>query len=121
MQNAILPTFHDLEESHSLKKQVDVAILDFCKTFGTVPHDALLSKIIHYGIDRNILNGLLNFLINKKQCVVVDGTSFCHVDVVFGIRQGTVLGPVVFLLHINDLPSSVSSKVKLFATIYQSG
>ena len=115
MQNAILPTFHDLEESHSLKKQIHVTILDFCKTFGTVPHDALLSKIIHYGIDRNILKWLLNFLINKKQCVVVDGTSFSHVDVVFGIPQGTVLGPIVFLLHINDLPSSVSSKVKLFA------
>ena len=55
------------------------------------------------------------FLKNRKQCVVVDGISSSPADVDSGVPQGTVLGPILFLLHINDLPSIVSSKVRLFA------
>ena len=51
---------------------------------------------------------------NRKQSVVVDGKQSSLIDVVSGVPQGTVLGPLVFLLHINDLPSVVSSKVRLF-------
>ena len=59
----------------------------------------------------------MDFLFSKKrkQCVVVDGVSSGLVDVDSGVPQGTVLGPILFLLHINDLPSIVSSKVRLFA------
>ena len=53
----------------------------------------------------------------KKQSVVVDGKQSSLIDVVSGVPQGTVLGPLLFLLHINDLPSVVSSKVRLFAEI----
>ena len=56
-----------------------------------------------------------NFFKKRKQCVVVDGVSSGLVDVDSGVPQGTVLGPILFLLHINDLPSIVSSKVRLFA------
>ena len=83
--------------------------------FDTVPHDGLLSKLKHYGIDKNIWQWISNFLRNRKQCVVVDGISSSPVDVDSGVPQGTVLGPILFLLHINDLPSIVSSKVRLFA------
>ena len=65
-------------------------------------------------IDSKILLWITNFLNNRKQRVVVDG-SFSHfADVESGVPQGTVLGPLLFLLHINDLPSCVNSKVRLF-------
>ena len=59
--------------------------------------------------------GFIIFFKNKKQTVVVDGKQSSLIDVVFSVPQGTLLGPLLFLLHINDLPSVVSSKVRLFA------
>ena len=55
--------------------QIDIAVLDFSKAFDTVPHDGLLSKLKHYGIDKNIWQWISNFLKKRKQCVVVDGVS----------------------------------------------
>ena len=95
--------------------QIDIAVLDFSKAFDTVPHDGLLSKLKHYGVDKHIWQWISNFLKKRKQCVVVDGVSSGLVDEDSGVPQGTVLGPILFLLHINDLPSIVSSKVRLFA------
>ena len=92
--------------------QIDIAVLDFSKAFDTVPHDGLLSKLKHYGIDDKICTWISNFL---KQRVVVDGIQSDLVTVDSGVPQGTVLGPILFLRHINDLPSVISSKVRLFA------
>ena len=65
---------------------------------------------------RKFVDGfIILFLKNRKQSVVVDGKQSSLNDVVSGVPQGTVLEPLLFLLHINDLPSVVSSKVKLFA------
>ena len=80
-----------------------------------VPHAGLLGKSEHYGIDSKILLWMTNFINNRKQRVVVDGSYSNFADVESGVPQGTVLGPILFLLHINDVASCVNSKVRLFA------
>ena len=95
--------------------QIDIAVLDLSKAFDTVPHDGLLSKLKHYGIDDKIWLWIYIFLKNRKQSVIVDGKQSSLIDVVSGVPQGTVLGPPLFLLHIKDLPSVVSSKVRILA------
>ena len=97
------------------KTQVDLAILDFSKAFDTVPHNRLLSKLNHYGIRGPILTWVSGFLKSREQRVVVGGVSSEPASVDSGVPQGTVLGPLLFLLHINDLPREVSSSVRLFA------
>ena len=116
-ETQLVTTFQDLAQMHTKKgSQIDIAILDFSKAFDTVPHDGLLSKLEHYGIDEKIWLWIYNFQKkNRKQSVVVDGRQSSLIDVVSGVPQGTLLGPLLFLLHINDLPSVVSSKVSRFA------
>ena len=90
-------------------------ILDFSKAFDTVPHDSLLNKMKCYGVDGNINNWLRDFLTNRTMQVVVNGESSELASVDSGVHQGTVLGPLLFLCHINDLPDQVESTVRLFA------
>ena len=92
-----------------------MVVLDFAKAFDTVPHRSLLGKLQHYGIDNAILNWVSAFLTCRTQSVVVDGQTSNSASVESGVPQGTVLGPLLFLLHINDLPQSVQSTVRLFA------
>ena len=114
-ETQLITTTHDLLTSFNSKSQIDVAILDFSNAFDTVPHAGLLGKLEHYGIDSKILLWITNFLNNCKQRVVVDGSFSNFANVESGVPQGTVLGSLLFLLHINDLPSCVNSKVRLFA------
>ena len=111
----LITTLEDLTKSFDKKTQVDIAVLDFSKAFDKVPHRELLHKIERYGVKGSILNWIRSFLCERTMKVVVDGSSSREVPVVSGVPQGTVLGPLLFLSHINDLPSVVSSHVRLFA------
>ena len=79
------------------------------------PHLPLLAKIHHYGIRGSTYNWIRSFLQNRNQQVVVDGATSDMVEVISGVPQGTVLGPLLFLMFINDLPDTVTSNIRLFA------
>ena len=90
-------------------------MLDFSKAFDTVPHQKLLYKLKHYGIKGPLHKWLANFLTQRQMRVVIDGQLSREASVDSGVPQGTLLGPLFFLCHINDLPSAVRSQVRLFA------
>ena len=112
IESQLLLATEDLAQNYVDKIQTDLFVLDFSKAFDVVPHQRLLHKLDHYG---PTLLWIQNFLNTRTQKVVVDGSFSETVHVGSGVPQGTVLGPILFLSYINDLPSSVSSDVRLFA------
>ena len=114
-ETQLLITTQDLLSSYDNNKQVDMAILDFSKAFDTVPHDRLLAKLSSYGICGALHSWLRCFLMERSMQVVVEGVCSNPTTVDSGVPQGTVLGPLLFLCHINDLPAAVASQVRLFA------
>ena len=89
--------------------------MDFSKAFNNVNRLKFLYKLSCFGVKGNALNWIQSFLIGRTEVVVLDGESSEETKVTSGIPQGSVMGPLLFLLYINDLPENIRSQVRLFA------
>ena len=92
-----------------------MAILDFSKAFDKIVYNRLKHKLEFYGICGNLLGWLETFFSNRTQQVVIAGTYSSYLDMISGVPQGSVLGPILFVLYINDITTNIHSQLCLFA------
>ena len=111
----LLASLEDWTQLMERKEPVDVAYLDFRKAFDSVPHRRLIQKLNDLGVRGPLLRWIEAFLTGRTQQVAVNGKQSNPTPVRSGIPQGSVLGPVLFLVYVNDLPESVKCDIKLFA------
>lgn len=113
--NQLISITSEIFEAFEGYDEVRAVFLDISKAFDKVWYEGLLFKLERCGIEGNLLNLIKNYLHNRKQRVVLNGQESGWETLYSGVPQGSVLGPLLFLVYINDLTDNISSNIKLFA------
>ena len=112
----LLLFFHHIFDAVSHGHQTDTIYLDLHKAFDSVSHSKLLSKLKEFGISGDLWNWFYCYLSDRMQCVRINNAISDLLAVISGVPQGSILGSMLFIIYINDLPSSItSSNIFLFA------
>ena len=113
--NQLLAITTEIYNSFENRQETQAAFLDISKAFDKVWHPGLIFKLRQNGINGKLLLMLENYLTNRKQRVILNGIESSWEPISSGVPQGSVLGPLLFLLYINDLTENISANIKLFA------
>ena len=115
--NQLLPITHEIFEAFDCNPPLEVrsVFLDTSKAFDKVWHEGLLYKLKSMGISGELYNLLENYLSGRFQRVILNGQHSSWKPILAGAPQGSILGPLLFLFYINELPNELESNVKLFA------
>ncbi len=113
--NQLVHLYHVFCEALNKGKEIRVVFCDISKAFDKVWHRGLIHKLKTAGIRGKLLSWFISYLENRKQRVIIEGQSSTWKPIKAGVPQGSVLGPLLFLIYINDIINNVDSQVKLFA------
>ena len=103
--------YEGLDEGHDVR----MVFLDVTKAFDRVWHQGILYKLSCLGVSTSIVNWVKSYLTQRQQCVILNGCCSGWREIQAGVPQGSILGPLLFLVYINDLPEYILSKIFLFA------
>ena len=113
----LVQVYHEVIQALAKGKEIDIAYFDFAKAFDKVPRCALLNKLSRFRISGQQINLFQSYLSDRYQRVALQGTYSDSLQVLSGVPQGSILGPLLFLVYIDDIPQCIKhdSKVVIFA------